>query len=130
MITCVFCGAQDPVHAKHLLHSSVMNLLQRQRDAGICEPVLNFMSCKLAADAACADALAGNAHGRENAGDAPTQATQTGKATPTAQATPATRMSSPACAASTGSRGARAQSRANAHADVAVVCQDAEVVPR
>ncbi len=74
MITCIFCGAQDPVHAKHLLHSSVMNLLQRQRDAGICEPVLNFMSCKLAADVACADALAGNAHGRENAGDAPTQA--------------------------------------------------------
>lgn len=75
MITCIFCGAQDPVHAKQLLHSFVVNLLQRQRDAGICEPVLNFMSCKLEAGAGTGDAPGGEKHGdapgTENAGDAP-----------------------------------------------------------
>ena len=71
MITCIFCGAQDPVHAKQLLHSFVVNLLQRQRDAGICEPVLNFMSCKLAAGAGTGDAGTGDAPGGEQPGDAP-----------------------------------------------------------
>jgi len=43
MLTCVFCGAKEPASYKQLGRSYVLELLQRQKDAGVCEPVLGFM---------------------------------------------------------------------------------------
>lgn len=43
MVTCIFCGTHDPVHYKELPQRYVVELMHRQRHAGICEPVLNFM---------------------------------------------------------------------------------------
>jgi hypothetical protein len=48
MIICIFCGAQDPVHYKQLSNKFVSQIVQRQQEAGICEPIVNFMSSQLA----------------------------------------------------------------------------------
>ena len=43
MLTCVFCGANEPASYKQLGRSYVMELLHRQKDTCICDPVLSFM---------------------------------------------------------------------------------------
>jgi hypothetical protein len=50
MIICMFCGAQDPVHYKQVSNKFVLHIVQRQRDAGICEPIVNFISSQFATD--------------------------------------------------------------------------------
>ena len=50
MQTCIFCGAQDPVHCKLLSHSFVWQIVQRQKDAGISEPIVNFMCSHISAE--------------------------------------------------------------------------------
>jgi hypothetical protein len=48
MIVCIFCGSQDPVHYKQLSNKFVLHIVQRQQAAGICEPIVNFISSHLA----------------------------------------------------------------------------------
>ena len=43
MLMCVFCGALNPPSYKQLEAGYVRRLLQKQRDAGVSEPVLNLM---------------------------------------------------------------------------------------
>jgi hypothetical protein len=43
MHNCIFCGAQEPVHCKHLSHEFVWSIVHRQKQAGVNEPVINFL---------------------------------------------------------------------------------------
>jgi hypothetical protein len=70
MLTCIFCGANEPASYKQLGHSYVLELLQRQKDTGVCEPVLNFMWSTLHNEAGAGDGHAGDGHaGDGHAGD-------------------------------------------------------------
>jgi hypothetical protein len=48
-VTCIFCGTRNPVHGKSLHHSFVLDMVQRQLDAGIKEAIVNHMCSVLAA---------------------------------------------------------------------------------
>ena len=48
MLSCIFCGVQNPVHFKHLEHMFVSDIIQRQKEAGLSEPIVNFMCSLLA----------------------------------------------------------------------------------
>jgi hypothetical protein len=50
MQSCIFCGAQQPVLNKLLSHEFVTNIVQRQIDAGISEPIVNFLCSYIAAE--------------------------------------------------------------------------------
>jgi len=43
MSFCVFCGKREPACHKLLPTAYVQELLQRQKQAGVCEPVLELM---------------------------------------------------------------------------------------
>jgi len=50
MQNCIFCGAQQPVLNKLLAHEFVLNIVQRQIDVGISEPILNFLYSYITAE--------------------------------------------------------------------------------
>jgi hypothetical protein len=50
MQSCIFCGAQQPVHNKLLSHAFVSDIVQRQIDAGISEPIVNFLCSYITAE--------------------------------------------------------------------------------
>ena len=66
MLLCVFCGALNPPSYKQLEAGYVRKLLQKQRDAGVSEPVLNLMFNLLESDAADASEAS------SDVGEAPT----------------------------------------------------------
>jgi hypothetical protein len=68
MLTCIFCGAHEPASYKQLGRSYVLELLQRQKDTGVSEPVLNFMWNTLHNEAGAGDG--GGAGGGRDGGDA------------------------------------------------------------
>ena len=49
MMTCIFFGTQNPMHFKNLRHSFVLRMVQRQKAAGISDPIVNHMCSLLAA---------------------------------------------------------------------------------
>jgi hypothetical protein len=50
MHTCIFCGAREPVHCKHLLHAFVWEIVQRQKEAGMSEPIVDFLCSYITAE--------------------------------------------------------------------------------
>lgn len=48
MFMCIFCGAHNPVNHKQLPYTFVSSMLQKQKEAGIADPVLHFMQNMLA----------------------------------------------------------------------------------
>jgi hypothetical protein len=50
MHTCIFCGTREPVHCKHLSHAFVWEIVQRQKEAGMSEPIVDFLCSYITAE--------------------------------------------------------------------------------
>jgi hypothetical protein len=50
MQSCIFCGAQQPVLNKLLPHAFVSDIVHRQLDPGISEPIVNFLYSYITAE--------------------------------------------------------------------------------